>query len=519
MNFLVVVDNSGRDSNLQDIWEKSGFVKRVESLGFPVALLDPSQTLEEKSWQNVQSLSEAIDAGSGAKAVIHIGTDQVFFDHNIALKGIRKFRDLEPDVFTQWEHCRLPIGVGIRIIAMQALNRSGSDSIEAFLDAVLVQPENFIIRYDDHMYVEDSSYNLDSRYSQSTASLTNTASNWSLDGFMEIADAETHRFIQKKYGTRFDERGMAVPYGFESRECGKFPSYVMFDLTNRCNAACIHCPQSIGFKGQDETVFLDLAAFQRVVDECVGKTIQFVRITADGEPLLHPNIWEMLDYAKEKNVGPVGLTTNGSALNDRNARRLINSNAFMVDISLDAYSEETFEIVRAGLSFERTKSNVFRLLELREEMSSPLKVMVSFVKQKENVHEVSAFQDYWGEHVDKVLIREMISNVGVNNISGSSKDFDGRRWPCPHLWRRVVINYDSLLKACPIDWQKGLVNKAVTDSAVIEQWHDNFYHDYRMQHLNNTHKESSICRTCRDWQGTPWNLGYEKVIGSLQEDS
>jgi hypothetical protein len=38
-----------------------------------------------------------------------------------------------------------------------------------------------------------------------------------------------------------------------------------------------------------------------------------------------------------------------------------------------------------------------------------------------------------------------------------------------------------------------------------------------MEHLNNLFSEDSICKDCPDWQGSPWKLGYEKVISSLSK--
>lgn len=521
-DFLIVIDaNSSSTTGLAGFWQESGFAARVGRLGFKAFLLDPQGHVPDSPFQRVDSFTGAVSQLAPNQALIHIFADQVFLDEDVVLNAVAKFNQARPDMFTQWEHCRLPVGVGVRILSQSALTKTAADSIEGFLSQVRAKPGDFNVRYDEHVYVAVDAARLDARARPELGvSGSADAQDWSLAGFLDFAKeapAGLRYAPAEPPAPMTDERGMPAPYGFESIAGDDFPTYIMFDLTNRCNAACIHCPQSVGFSGQETDVFLPLETFKSVVDEAIGREIDFVRITADGEPMLHPDLWEMLSYAQEKEVGPVGLTTNGSALNEKNARRLIESGAFMIDISIDAYTAPTFELVRAGLSFERTIGNVETLLRLRDELGSPIKVMVSFVKQKENADEVDDFVKFWEGKVDQVLVREMISNVGLIDVTGSSVNAPVDRWPCPHWWRRVVINYDGVLKACPIDWQGELTNRAISEETVLDQWHGDFYHDYRMQHLNNDHKADSACKDCRDWRGTPWMLGYEKVVRSLAE--
>ena len=263
--------------------------------------------------------------------------------------------------------------------------------------------------------------------------------------------------------------------------------------------------------------FISFDVFKKVIDECENQKIDFIRITADGEPLLHPDVWNMLDYCAEKRVGPVGVTTNGSALTKANVERLLDAGVFMVDISLDAASEVSYEKVRLGLSYKKVHDNIKYLLKRKSETSSPMQVMVSFVEQEENRHETKLFEDKWQGRVDRVLIRKMISNVGINAAPDQSDGaaMTAQRWPCPHWFRRIVINYDSQLKACPIDWRNESVVASGADEDIYAVWHGDEYHRHRLQHLNNKFSDDSLCKNCKDWQGTPWSLGYEKVIGKM----
>ena len=252
-----------------------------------------------------------------------------------------------------------------------------------------------------------------------------------------------------------------------------------------------------------------------MIDECARHDVRFVRITADGEPLVHPALFEMLEYAREKGVGQVGLTTNGSLVREEQARRLLESGIAMVDFSLDAVRESTFRKIRVGLKYDKVRDNVLRFVEMRDRMKVDVKVVVSFVKQEDNLEELAEFKAYWEPRVDEVVVREMISNVGLNDPSENLWPGWDQRWPCAHFFRRVVINHRGQLKACPIDWEQRTVNRHVAEAGIFEQWHGDFYWSHRMQHLNDAIADESACRKCPDWAGTPWELGYEKIIARL----
>lgn len=511
----LVVDASAlaESAGLAEAVAASGLPARLALLGLPIVVWGGASAGLPAPVADWQSLLAAL---AGEPAVL-VSLDQILLDVEVARQGLAAAAASPGwDCFTQWEQCRLPIGLGIRIVSAGALSRVAATSPAAAIAEMVDRPQEFVFRYDDHAYCGHGPALLDARWRPALTALPVEAA-IGLGAFLQLAEGseESLRFAIQTEARTVDERGMAAPYGFESSATADFPTYLMFDLTNKCNATCVHCPQSVGFPGSDIPTYLDVDIFKRAIDESVGRPMTFVRITADGEPLLHPRFWELLEYARDKGVGPVGLTTNGSGLNERNARRLLEAGVFMVDISLDAFSPEAYAIVRAGLSYERTMENVLRLLDLRAEMKSPLKVMVSFVKQKENAGEVDAFRDYWQPKLDQVLIREMISNVGINDVTDSVTEAQTRRWPCPHVFRREVVNYDGKSKYCPIDWVSGSVLEPLAGTTLRDIWLGEDYRRLRLAHLNNDFADSPFCGGCRDWRGSPWDLGYEKVVARL----
>ena len=82
------------------------------------------------------------------------------------------------------------------------------------------------------------------------------------------------------------------------------PSTVHIDVTNACNAACITCwdhsplldePRPISWKKQR----LERSDFERIVDqlEAIG-SVQSVILSGMGDPLVHPDIYQMIQRVK-----------------------------------------------------------------------------------------------------------------------------------------------------------------------------------------------------------------------------
>ncbi len=526
---LILLDSRARvDATSEEVARIAGFSQRLAQLEAPLVAWgsssDHAPTVDSR-----ESLLQKCQ-GVGAETLVLVGPDQWFLDPRLVQRGLWQFEPERHDYFTQWEHCRLPVGVGVRAVSVRSFRQSDARSPFDFLQEILDHPPSFKFCYDVEHRVEFADSLLDARDHAGLRRALATGArpeSWDLSGFLNFAkcQGEDWRYRPSPVAPRRDERGMPAAYGFESAACAEFPTYVMFDVTNVCNARCVHCPQSLttaeGKRPEflADTDHLTLQAFQRVVDECQGRELQFVRITADGEPLVHPHLFSMLEYAKEKGVGPAGLTTNGSLLNEQRAERLAHSGVAIVDFSLDAIRPETFRRIRVGLNFARTQENVLRFLKIRDQERLPIKVMVSFVKQADNVDEVEEFRDFWAPRVDKVLIREMISNVGLNDPSESLWPGWDKRWPCAHLFRRVVVNHRGVLKYCPIDWEQRTTHRSVLESSLQDQWHSDFYWRSRMQHLNDRFASGCACEECPDWAGTPWDLGYEKVVAQLAGSS
>ena len=428
--------------------------------------------------------------------------------------GLAKFNESLDDYYTQWEHSRLPVGIGVRIFSSRLLLKIKWSTFQDLVSVVINKPRLWRTVFENKNYCSYPESRIDSRLIVEGQLQENFVFS-GYNGFLKQATKNPLKqtIYSPKSNPKFcDERGMPATFGFESFDCAKFPTYIMLDITNVCNSHCTHCPHSLpGFSKNLNKKFISIETVGLIADECSKNKVKFIRITADGEPLLHPEIKAILEKLTVNKKITVGLTTNGSLLNKDMVVAIGKTNLGMIDISLDAAKEETYKKIRKGLSFGRVHQNIDTLLAINKTLKTGLKIFVSFVEQTENFNEHDDFQKNWEKKVDKVLFREMTSNVNMTK-SQSKTEKAGNRWPCPHVFRRMIFNYNEKVKSCPIDWSNKTELGTIENQSLKTIWHSDAFWELRIQHLNQTFSQASLCCDCSDWAQTPWEKGYEKII-------
>lgn len=319
-------------------------------------------------------------------------------------------------------------------------------------------------------------------------------------------------------------------YGFEGRLKAEFPSQIIVDATEVCNLGCIHCPHP-EFKQSEHYAkrYLDVSLHHKMVDEVRqhgrGHT-QYIRYTSNGEPLVHPDIYDMLDYAVKNSGVFVTLTTNGTLMKEKRIEKLLSSGLHMVDISIDAFLPETYAEIRRGGDLEVTRANVLKFLEIRRRAGAKTRIIVSFVEQPQNKDESQDFERYWKEQgADFVVIRRLHSAAGgVSNIAASMKEAQRpvERTPCLYPWERILLNPKGELAFCPQDWIHGSVLADYRESSIREVWQGEAYRRLREAHLANRYDAFPFCAQCPDWAQTRWpgeGKSYADLVGAFSDES
>ncbi|MCP3987271.1 MAG: radical SAM protein [bacterium] len=321
----------------------------------------------------------------------------------------------------------------------------------------------------------------------------------------------------------FAEPSQAEPvapgdYGYVKPEHAEFPPILVIAVTNVCNMACIHCAHPIikkdsGYRG----TFMKPEVHRAIVEQTrdFKDKLWMFRYAADGESMLHPNFLDFVEETKASGIGPVDLTTNGMTLDDESIHRLLRAPIDVIDISLDAHSRESYEKVRIRGNFDTVVANLERLIELRDQLNSPTKIMTSIIRQKEALTEVQAFEEFWGQRVDEVIVRGLNSDLGIVDVSETYFDDDLERWPCHQFWKRVTVNHDGDVRFCVEDWRNTELIGNVLETTIQEIWHSPIYEQLRELHASGRWNDIRMCSKCQDWQHMRWDHGFEKAINRV----
>ena len=114
---------------------------------------------------------------------------------------------------------------------------------------------------------------------------------------------------------------------------------ISWNLTKRCNLNCDHCYLDAEFRGGLKTDELNTEECFRVIDQIAEVNPNAFLILTGGEPLLRPDIYEIIRYAADKKFMVV-LGTNGTMINRVNAEKIKAAGAHGVGISIDSMNPD-----------------------------------------------------------------------------------------------------------------------------------------------------------------------------------
>ncbi len=165
------------------------------------------------------------------------------------------------------------------------------------------------------------------------------------------------------------------------------PVCVYLEVTNRCNLLCTTCPRT--YEQLEPPADMSWPLFTSIVDQIPN--LARAVLHGVGEPMLVRSLPQMVRYLAERGVY-VLFNTNGTLLNERNGRALIDAGLDELRISLDAANARTFREVRGKDYFSRILRNVRKFTELqqREGHAKP-RVSAWLTGLKETVRELPAF--------------------------------------------------------------------------------------------------------------------------------
>lgn len=189
-----------------------------------------------------------------------------------------------------------------------------------------------------------------------------------------------------------------VSQWLEEGDC--YPIYIEIGTTNRCNHRCAFCALDFlergGFDIKKEIML-------QAIKEMAEHGVKSIMFAGEGESLLHPNIIEFVETAKQSGID-VSITTNGVFFDREKVDRIL-PNFSWVRFSLDAGTKENYAKIHGCREedFDKVIENLREMVKLKKEKNLKVTIGVQFLLINTNLDEA-------------LKAAKLIKEIGADNI-------------------------------------------------------------------------------------------------------
>ena len=294
-------------------------------------------------------------------------------------------------------------------------------------------------------------------------------------------------------------------------EARGYPYMAHISPAGVCNLKCDCCPASDdSMRGKS---LLSFDTFRKFIDE-TGDYLIYIILWGWGEPLLNPDFYRMVSYAKSRNILTV-TSTNLNRFSREEARDMVNSGLDAMIVALDGVKEETYARLRAGGSAGRVIENTRILLEERGRAKTPL-VNLRMVVSKENEHEVEplrclarqlgvdlvSFKAYStrqrgfaDSRIDERYAPKNLRYRWYRYMNGFAADRTPKKYGCRFPWTKPTLFPDGTVLACEFDFHYEHVFGNINNQSFEEIWFGPKARAFRAD-FKADRDRISFCRDC-----------------------
>lgn len=290
------------------------------------------------------------------------------------------------------------------------------------------------------------------------------------------------------------------------------PISISIEPTTSCNLRCPECPSGLRSFTRP-TGMLQNDLFKKVIDE-LEKTLVYLTFYFQGEPYLHPNFLELVNYASKKGIY-TATSTNAHYLNPENAEKTVSSGLDRLIISIDGTTQETYQSYRVGGKLDKVIEGTRNILEARKKSKRKRPhVIFQFLVVKPNEHQIEEVEQLGKKlGVDEVVFKtaqiydyengsELIPTIDKysryklreNGKYGIKNELLDHCWK---MWQSCVITWDGKVVPCCFDKDAHFVMGDLNKQSFQEIWSSEPYHQFRAQLLG-SRSEIEMCKNCTE---------------------
>lgn len=244
------------------------------------------------------------------------------------------------------------------------------------------------------------------------------------------------------------------------------PLSLSFEPTTHCNLRCPECPSGLRSFTRP-TGMLQQEVYQQVIDE-LQDTLLYLLLYFQGEPYLHPQFLDMVQYAHQKGIY-TATSTNAHYLSDVRARQTVESGLSRLIISLDGTTQEVYEQYRVGGKLEKVLEGTRRLLHWRKQLKSRTPYVVfQFLVVRPNEHQLEDARQLarqlgvdavWFKTAQIYDYQEGSPLIPTLDRYSRYREDEQGRWHiknklldhCWKMWHSCVLTWDGKVVPCCFD--------------------------------------------------------------------
>lgn len=258
-----------------------------------------------------------------------------------------------------------------------------------------------------------------------------------------------------------------------------------FDLevASICDLACGFCYRQ--YVSTPDKIMKKELAFE-LIDQAAKLNIPSMKFNWRGEPLLNPQLPEIVDYAKKKGILETIINTNATKLNTETSKKIIKSGLDLMIYSFDGGSKKTYEEMRPGRfrknNFDDIYQNILKFSKIKKEMKSKFpRTKIQMILTDQTRKDKKKFYELFKDIVDDVSVKQYTERGG--NLTDLNKKFETNlrnkkekliskygkdavlmkdskndiyiskgRLPCEQPFQRLLTTYDGKVGMCCYDW-------------------------------------------------------------------
>jgi sulfatase maturation enzyme AslB (radical SAM superfamily) len=278
-----------------------------------------------------------------------------------------------------------------------------------------------------------------------------------------------------------------------------WPLGIFIEPTNVCNFRCTICPES--FEDYQETTGyyqrMSWATWQVIAQNLSVFVPNVLRFYFLGEPLLNPDLPNMIRQAvDEKLAKRTELTTNGSLLTAKTARKLVASGLDYLKVSVYGTTNEEYRAA-SGSKYDSDTilANVKQLRRIRDELGSKTPRLVALYVNDATTEQRDRFFAQYDDVVDECGL-DALHNWGTEELIQLGRQRLNNRVVCKHPFINLSIRSTGIVSVCCADWGNDLNIGDLRTETLYDIWHGEKLRRIRELHLTGHRDVLPICARC-----------------------